>query len=325
MADNYNNLKWIGAGAKGGSIDLDETSSSTIAFASATQGTPFNIRLDSDDPSISDNSYYEVKIINMGKDASLGVGLVTANGFQPGWKTKGCFYNGNITNGSAGLVIGFGKCIEEGDTVGVYQKCGERCNNIIFYHNGRCLGAGFSLGGNNQNFFPCLNLSGKATVRYSTPLPPTIFEREQEKNSNDDPYSGDWAIEQAFTGPELHEIPLPENSTFKVSFEKAGALLPDQYHVSIKISNSFRTSFKITGKMEAFDKIDFTGHCMSTRMRPMPGFDKVEQFISSAVRIEGGFQKMIVGEDGKLIMSGPTEEMICSRYFETFEPVESID
>lgn len=322
MTDNSSNLKWIGDGSEGGSVDVDETSSSTITFASATQGTPFNIRLDTNDSFVSD-SYYEIKVVDMYKDASLGVGLVTADRFQPGWKTKGCFYNGNITNGSAGLVIGFGNRIKEGDTVGVFQQRGEQCN-IVFYHNGRCLGAGFSVDDNNEKFFPCLHVSGRTTVTYSTPSPPTVFEREHANNDHDDPYSGDWEIEQAFTGPELRELPLPENSTFKVSFEKAGAL-QDQYRISIKISNSFHTSFKISGKMEAFDKIEFTGGCISTRMMPMPGFDEVEQFISSAVRSDGGFQKMIVSEDGKLIMSGPTAEMICSRYFETFQPVRSID
>lgn len=315
MTDNTSNSKWIGDGSEGGKLDV--TNSSTITFASATQGTPFNVRLDAP---VAD-SYYEVKVV----EGSLGVGLVTENGFKPGWATRGCFYNGNITNGIAGLTIGFGKYISEGDVVGVYLQrvqddAGGKCN-IIFYINGRCLGAGFSLDDKNEKFFPCLHVSGSATVTYSVPSSPTVFMREQEVHNNNDPYSGDWAINQAFHGPELSVLPLPENSTLKVSFEKIEA---QAYRLSVKIANSMRTSFKITGKMEAFDKIAFQGGCMSTRMMPSPDFEKVEQFIESAVDRKGGFQKMIISEDGKLIMSGPTAEMICSRFVETFEPVRSI-
>lgn len=158
------NPKWIGDGSEGGNLDVTtSTASSSITFASATQGTPFNIRLDTNGAPMG-KLYYEVKVTNMSKGASLGVGLVTEDRFQPGWKTKGCFYNGNITNGSAGLIIGFGKCIKEGDAVGVYhQRWANQCN-IIFFHNGQCLGAGFSLDDNNEILFPCLHLSGSATV-----------------------------------------------------------------------------------------------------------------------------------------------------------------
>ena len=54
--------------------------------------------------------------------ASLGAGLVERDGFLPGWKARGCFYNGNVTNGSAALIVGFGDRIKAGDAVGVYCR-----------------------------------------------------------------------------------------------------------------------------------------------------------------------------------------------------------
>lgn len=330
------NPKWIGDSSEGGNLHVTTSAaSSSITFASATQGTPFNMRLDTHGAPMG-KSYYEVKVTNMSKGASLGVGLVTADGFQPGWKTKGCFYNGNITNGSAGLIIGFGKFIKEGDVVGVYHQrsaSGDddttRQCNIIFFHNGRCLGTGFSLDGNNEKFFPCLHLSGSATVEFSIPPSPTVYEREQAVQNDDDPYSGDWVIEQAFVGPELAELPLPAGSRFKVSFEKINTTSSTegnvQYQLFIKISNSFHTSFAVTGKMEAFDKIEFlTTHCMSTIMMPIPAFAEVEQLIQTAMDSDGGWRKMIVTEEGQLIMSGRTAEIICPRYAEIFEPVRSL-
>lgn len=263
----------------------------------------------------------------MSKGAALGVGLVTADGFQSGWKTKGCFYNGNITNGSAGLIIGFGKFIKELDTVGVYQQKSDKQCNIIFFHNGRCLGAGFSLDDSQEVLFPCLHLSGSATVEFSVPPSPTVYEREQAvQNDDDDAYGGDWVIEQAFAGPELTGLPLPTGSRFKVSFEKISTAPSTegtlQYRLSIKISNSLHTALAITGKMEAFDSIEFLGPCAGTRMMPRPACAKVEQLIQTAM--DNGWRKMIVSEKGQLIMTGPTAEIICSRYVETFEPVRSL-
>lgn len=96
------------------------------------------------------------------------------------------------------------------------------------------------------------------------------------------------------------------------------------YQLSIKIDNSFRTSFAITGKMDAFDKIELASHCMATRMMPRPAFEKMEKLVQSALSNDGGWKKLIVDEQGQLIMSGPTAEIICSRFIETFEPLRSI-
>lgn len=328
MSDSANKFKWLGDGSEGGEFDVADDA---IAFASASQGTPFNMRVDAEDATAP---YYEVKITGMSKRGSLGAGLVTADGFQPGWKTKGYFYNGNVTNGSAGLIVGFGSRIEEGDVVGVYQRrsidgegdAGRRCD-IVFYHNGRCLGAGFSLDCGDEKLYPCLHVSGSASVTFSTPPSPTILEREQKGRIQGDPYSGDWAIDQAFIGPELGELSISKDSISKITLEKAdtprSAENEAQYHLYIEIDNSFRTSFEITGKTEAFDEIKFTSGCMSTRMMPRPAFRKMEHFVESALGSDGGFKKMIASERGELIMSGPTAEIICSRFIERFDPVRS--
>ena len=96
------------------------------------------------------------------------MGLVSARGFKLGWANKGCFYNGNITNGSAGLIIVFGKRTDEGGIIDVYQQCTSssslydddrnttngnsfhRSCDIKIIHNVWCLGAGFSLDDNDD-------------------------------------------------------------------------------------------------------------------------------------------------------------------------------
>lgn len=327
--------KWIRDGSEGGALDIYSSASTcTITFASATQGMPFNVRLERNiNPSLKD-SYYEVRVTDASKGASIGMGLVTENRFRPGWKIRGFFYNGNCTNGSAGLLIGFGKPITVGDVVGVRlmrDDASRKCS-IIFYHNGRCLCAGFCVDDSNDEFYPCLHVSGGMTVSFSIPPPPSVFERETSVRDHDDPYSGDWSIEKAFVGPDLVELPLTTAlMRQKVSLQKVAAASSEHdalYQLVIKICNSFCTAFKITGKTDAFDRIEFSGPCMSTRMMPAPSFTEMERLISLALNGKGdsgGFQKIISSDEGWLIMSGPTFEVLCSRYAEIFEPVSSIN
>jgi hypothetical protein len=309
------NWTWIGDGSEGGKLSIASfgATSCTITCASTTQGTPYNARLEQN-CDIND-SYYEVKVTGLQRGGSLGVGLVTKDGFQPGWKTKGCFYNGNISNGSAGLIIGFGSTIKTGSIVGVrLMRVDGKCN-IIFYHDGQCLGTGFSFDNNSDEFYPCIHVSGSTTVSFSNPEAPSVFEREL--SNHDNPYSGHWSIEQFFVGPELGEIP----ASSKVNIQRDG----DGYQLVIKSFNSFSTSFTITGKAEAFDLIKFSNTCIATKMMPPPEFVELEKVIGKALNNDGGFKKIIVSDSGRLILSGPTAEVICSRYIQTFEPVTSIN
>ena len=306
------NWTWIGDGSEGGKLSLSSfgATSCTVTCASTTQGTPYNARLDR-----KCDSYYEVKVTDLQPGGSLGVGLVTNDGFQPGWKTKGCFFNGNISNGSAGLIIGFGNKIKVGSVVGVrLMRIDGKCE-IIFYLDGQCLGTGFSLDNNSDEFYPCIHVDGSTTVSFSNPAAPSVFEREL--SNHDNPYSGHWSIEQFFVGPELGEI----SASSKVNIQREG----DGYRLVIKSFNSFSTSFIITGKAEAFDLIKFTVACISTKMMPPPEFVELEKVIVKALNDDGGFKKIIVSDSGRLILSGPTAEVICSRYVQTFEPVTSIN
>ena len=174
---------WIGDGTVGATFSLKKESSSSsttiITFGSPKRGTPFNIRLD-DDPSNclkpTDNLYFEVTLEGPEPPTgTLAVGLVSKTEFLPGWKTRGMFYNGNITNGSALKVSSFGDRLKNvGDKLGVYllrNDSEQHTIKVIFYLNGRCLGVGFDIPSTTSNdiFYPCLHLDGKATIKYTSP------------------------------------------------------------------------------------------------------------------------------------------------------------
>ena len=309
---------WIGDGTEGATLSVD---GSSIALGTAKRGTPYNVRLNSNSPATGGNLYYEITLDEV-ESGNLAVGFVAPETFLPGWKTRGLFYNGNLTNGSAGLRMGFGKFVKAGDTVGSFlirdDEDGNSTVKVVFYLNGRCLGPGFVVPSSAADvFYPCLHLDGKAKVTYSAPASfPTVVDREPAKY--DDAYSGDWLLKKAMSGPELHELPLPEEAKVILSF---GDKNDGVYRLSIKVGNTFNTSVKIVGKMEAFDKIE-VGPAMATRMMPPPILEPVERFIEEGLET---LYKMIVSDDGNLILTGPAAEMICERYEKTFEPVTSYE
>ncbi|KAL7478227.1 hypothetical protein ACHAW6_003995 [Cyclotella cf. meneghiniana] len=319
--------KWIGEGSDCGSIEISEDNAITIS--SATPGTPYNARLDADQMPLTD-LYYEVKVVNMSKGSSLAVGLVSHDKFKPGWKINGYFYNGNVTNGSAGLIIGFGKFMKAGDQVGVYlRRLESQPSSIIFYHNKRCLGAGFCIQ-DPSVLYPCLHVCGSATVKVNPCTPPSVITREQNLNNSNDAYSGDWQINRLFVGPELCEFPLPQCTEIKLSLEKLGDRSDGdsvEYALIVKIANIFRTKLEVTGKIDSFDSIRFLGQCISTRKMPPPELQELESLIGKALNgnenDSSRLMKMKVTDDGALIISGPVMEMSCSRFVDTFEPVTS--
>ena len=314
-------VRWIGDGTDGATLQQAPDASSTITFGTAKRGTPYNVRLDSSLATCdtTDDLYCEITLDEV-ESGNLAVGYVTPGKFLPGWKTRGMFYNGNLTNGSAGLRMGFGPFLKAGDTVGSYLIRDNNTVKVVFYLNGRCLGPGFviSTSSTDDVFYPCLHLDGKAKVTYSAPVDfPSVIEREPA--TFDDPYSGDWLLKKAMTGPELHELPLPEETKVVLGFgnnDDSGT-----YCLSIKVANTFNTSVKIVGKMEAFDKIE-VGPAMATRMMPPPDLEPVERFMEEGLET---LYKMTVSGDGSLILTGPAAEMICERYEKSFDPVTSYD
>eukprot|EP00568_Trieres_chinensis_P011360 CAMPEP_0183301720 /NCGR_PEP_ID=MMETSP0160_2-20130417/7746_1 /TAXON_ID=2839 ORGANISM="Odontella Sinensis, Strain Grunow 1884" /NCGR_SAMPLE_ID=MMETSP0160_2 /ASSEMBLY_ACC=CAM_ASM_000250 /LENGTH=305 /DNA_ID=CAMNT_0025464391 /DNA_START=67 /DNA_END=984 /DNA_ORIENTATION=- len=297
---------WTGDGSEG-ELSVNE---SKIRFSSKTSGTPFNVRL-AGGVSSSESLFFEVEILEL--SGFLAVGVVSEDGFLPGWKNKGMFYNGNLTNGSAGLLIDFGDRPSVGDKIGVFVERSTDGVKVIFYLGKRCLGAGFHLDGENDVFFPCLSVTGLAVVKYGAPkIFPCETNRQAAKFS--DSYCGDWTLKKAFEGPELVEKPIPEdaNIILRLSLEDG-----DRYALSLKVGNKMHTTLKLSGKLDAFDTIE-VGMLSSTRMLPPPELFDMESFLSTNLP---NLHKMIVGEDGILIMTGEAQELHWGRHQEEFQPL----
>lgn len=230
---------WVGDGSRGGSlfVDDDEKDGSVVlSITSATSGTPFNVMFDSAASLIAadDNMYFEVDVGELA--GSIAVGIVRKEEFQPGWRTSGMFYNGNVTNGSGALLVGFGDHVEAGSRVGVLLRrsttgpsagsgSGVTVVETVFYVNGRCLGPAFQLSddaSSSQAWYPCIHASGKAKVTYVAPESiPAATERQPARHP-DNEYAGDWKLVELYTGPELHECPLPEGHAIVQTLKECG-------------------------------------------------------------------------------------------------------
>jgi len=331
-SDDEAKIKFVADSTNGGSFSIDNSTatnnSAILTLASASSGTPFTIRLlDKDELSSSSCMYFEMEVMEL-VDGNVGVGIVTEQEFLPGWKTKGMFYNGNITNGSAGLIIGFGKHPQTvGDVIGVYVIRSTTDVKTVFYMNGLCLGTGFQLVNDQNTYYPCLHFSGKhsAVIKYtvSSSLPTTI-EREQQHSTNNNNYDGDWILKKAFVGPELTDFPLPTGNKCILSFSSTDEDGSYEYNLAIKVGNTIRTRVTVFTKNDNNDDDVFENiqvkPPMSSMMMPPPELYNLESYLTKSLPT---LFKMIVSENAHLIMTGPTAELICHRYQKTFDALTS--
>ena len=176
MSNSLNNSKaaWIGDGSEGSTLTVN---GSDLTIGSATRGTPFNVRLDCEEAVATKDYCFNVKIAEL--NGNISVGVVQKDEFKPGWKTKGMFCNGNLTNASAALKTSWGPHIKQGDTMGVMVTHGsDKTLKVTFYKDEQCLGTGFALPNNSKTFYPCLHVSGSAklVVEYPANLPTNTTE-----------------------------------------------------------------------------------------------------------------------------------------------------
>ena len=209
-------------------------------------------------------------------------------------------------------------------------------------------------------YYPSISITGKATLHYTAPNSiPLILERQPATFHKEDKYSGEWRVTQvAWTGPELpHRLVLPEpllaelaaeNNNITIHFAARGGTDNDAseendansasyYHVSIKVANRFQTSLTITGRTREnsdseCDTIE-VGRVGATRMLPPPELAVWEVFMSTQFETLDKMRILLnttttndtTTTTTTLIMTGPTAELHCQRYVQSFVPVTSYE
>ena len=311
-----NSAEWKEDGSSGNKVEIKD---SEVTISSESSGTPFSIMFktspnDSAKPYV-DLSYFEVVILQ-GQPA---IGWVTNAEFQPGWKCKGMFYNGNTTNGSGAKTVAFGEYTKKGMTVGsLLENDGSSCN-VYFFVNGQCLGCAFSLTQKKlvkSRRYPCLLIFGDAKVQWN--IPENIPRQRQRDQSNypNEPYKGDWQLTKIVL--DGSEFPLACEVT---AFLDRDTPLDTVLRFSLRACNTLRTGITLTGSIDENSQSVTMGPIAATLMMPPPHIYEAENKIGSALP---KVTKIIVQKSDNnnykaLIMKGPGVGLTFKPYQKTFE------
>ena len=295
----YNeSLSWVGDGSEGSTLTQE---GNTVEIGSKTSGTPFNARLDNE--KCASDYFVQVSITRL--KGSLSIGAVCKDEFKSGWKCKGLFYNGNLTNGSAALKTSWGPRFATGDSLGMRVSRGDALE-VTFYKNGECLGTGFQLAGNTATYYPCLHVSGSALVDVEIPeqLPSTEIKAKTPTG-----FFGDWRFEKAWNGEQ--EVNVPEGRKLSLAKAKGGI------QITCKIGNNVSGNAKVIEETNTSMTVE-TGPFMMTRMMPPPEFRPLENLVSSKK-----ITTIELEEDTKLKLSGPELKVECSRWIRSPQALTS--
>lgn len=294
---------WIGDGSTGCELEQEGPS---LTIKSATRGTPFNVCYDGPISATGAGDWcFEVVLVHIAKNSSVSIGVVNPEELKPGWKTKGMFYNGNLTNGSAALVTSFGPYLKEGDSVGVAVTNNNR--DVTFYHDGRCLGMGFSLT-EKKAFCPCIHASGEVQISFAIP---TTLPTAVSKQGKTDGMVDEWKLVEAVNESGT-AVTFPENHDIVLHLDTPNET---QYQLSLRVGNTLRCS----ATKDKGDSVK-VGPIMSTMMEPPPELREIETFLSSSLP---SVTSIDLKEASVLVLSGSSSQMklVFERYVKNFKPL----
>mmetsp|Transcript_12565 Transcript_12565/g.18804 ORF Transcript_12565/g.18804 Transcript_12565/m.18804 type:complete len:357 (-) Transcript_12565:180-1250(-) len=280
-------------------------------------GGPMNLMYQMDPAQIF---YLHVTIKEIINNGSLSVGVVRQDQFQQGYKMRGMFYNGNLTNAISALKVGWGPYLKEGtDTVVVveYKETTEDIQ-VILHHNGTCLGTAFQIPNTGAGpFLPCISVSG--TVRVETRV---LAKMPKEETTHTYPalhsLDDEWDIVHATLGTESI-LPVQQNPRFVPSLHlKKWEQDEVQWNVSIHVRNHKRGTVQIIPTEDGAGcyKLDNRALMTSTMMGVFPPYDAVERNIVASFEKEWCFLKLSDDQNTMHIYSDDEYEChvaTCSR------------
>jgi hypothetical protein len=279
--------EWIGDGKASASL---QSQGNVLTIFGGQHGTPFNLRLDMSTP--LQDYYFEVHIeenpisyVEEKKLFQLSIGVVTEKEFHSGWGTKGMFYNGNLTNGSAALSTNWGPRFGIGDSIGARVLTTQENVEVVFYKNGKSLGTGFLVENQGKSFVPCISIDGDAKLRIE--FPSDLPEKELVV-TEDLAMFGRWKLIEA-AGDGGTQLCLPRSNVVMELIRER-----DVIKFSAKVGNPISGTAKILVDNGNTLTIKM-GNAVSGRMMPPPVYREIESLICNM-----GANTLTL-ENGKLI------------------------
>jgi hypothetical protein len=276
--------------------------------------------------------FYQVNVLEMpSSSSSLSIGVVLPQEFQRGYKNRGMFYNGNLTNCGAALKTSYGPRLKEGDILILgYSEDDHDTPGVVVvrlevYLNGYNLGTAFQVPKNgSSSFCPCVSIQGdtiKVQAKILAVLPDPLPAQAKEEK---DPLEGKWDLLEAYHDGQQFYPPPPDKQVDHdvkpclVSLEKdkesAGENL---WNVAVHVCNTIMTRKTIqasgTTKKNSYS-LQSHGGCRSTMMMPTPPYGQVESTMSASLQ-NAWSQMEIVGSAGSstrtLIIKSSTGDVVA--------------
>jgi len=282
-----------------------EAGSPEFVVEGSQPGSPVNARWSE---CLASGQYFEVDILEVGDSCFLGV--ATEEGFDQGWKCKGLFFGGNLSNGGGLVRQAFGERFTTGMKIGVLTELEGQNITVTFYQDDRCLGPAFlSKRLTGKDVFPVVK-AGFPGDRFAIRFPgsaPAERKRQPKGGGPPHPAEGLWVLKRLSVGPELGEFPLADKMEGRAATLKVEGVAPGCFHLSGRVCNNLnvQVAAEPDKSLAPFDKLTLAGPVMSTRMMGPEGVMEVETVVCSAME---SLQKWIV-RDGELLLVGPTAEM----------------
>jgi hypothetical protein len=280
-------MEWVGDGKTSASFEIQ---GNVLTIIGGQNGTPYNLMLNMKTP--LNDYFFDVHIeenpisyVDESKRLQLSVGVVTEKEFLSGWGTKGMFYNGNLTNGSAALSTNWGPRFGIGDSIGVRVLTTSDCVEVIYYKNGKSLGTGFLIENQGKFFAPCLSVDGDVKLRID--FPPNLPAKELVV-IEDLTMFGRWKLVEA-VGDGGTPLCLPRGNVIMDLVREE-----DVIRFSAKVGNPISGSAKILVDNGNTLTIKM-GNSISGRMMPPPVYREIESLICNM-----GTNTLTL-ENGKLI------------------------
>jgi len=185
--------QWISDGSAEIIITGDASEVECQLASGTSGGNVYNgLWKESEQGATAGTHYWKIHVTGLNPN-SIFVGLSDLEKFKKGWALKGLLFGGpgNLSNGSALIIGGYGPHIKSGNTVGILAVFEGEKLKVYFDLDGTPLGQAFDLPATVLNgVFPVVHFSGtgKASIVKSNDIP-TKLNREEPVYEG---IEGDW-------------------------------------------------------------------------------------------------------------------------------------
>lgn len=320
---------WESDGSEADGVSSWATTSdgeSCTISVSTSHGSPLNVAYNfQSNPS---QYFYQVNLLEMpSRSSNLSIGVVLPQEFQRGYKNRGMFYNGNLTNCTAALKTSYGPRLKEGDILilGYSEDAHAGVVRLEVYLNGSNLGTAFQVPKNGpSSFCPCVSIQGeiKVQAKILAVLPDPLLQAQEKHH----PLEGKWDLVEAYhDGQQFYPPPdTVDVNPCLVSLKKDNESHENLWNVAVRVCNTIMThkTIQASGTNSNYSLQSHGGY-RSTMMMPMPPYDQVESTMS--VSLENAWSQMEIigsGSSATLLITSSTGDVVakCAKAQRSSEP-----